>query len=893
MVKATDAHRLAQAHTPLGAKLIFREMSGREELSRPFEYRLELWAEDDSTIDPKAVLGRGMTAEIEIKGGGSRFIDAQCTRFSYIGTEGGSRRDTRFFRYEARLSPWIYYMGMQSTSRVFQNKTVPDILRVVFAKYSEFSVEITLTREYRVWEYCVQYQETDLNFMSRLCEHEGVYYYFRHELGRHTLVLCDDMGAHAVLAGYARIPHLPPDKVVVPNEEFIDNLRMAQEVDPGNFFTKDFDLKHPSADLKAVSHRSMGFPHGNYEIFDWPGGYVEVHHGEQYARVRLEELQQAKEMVTAESTARGLAPGFRFTLERCVRRDQNREYLIRAVDLYFRDNSPLSGGGVADWRLTFLGQPTTYPYRPPRISPKPYATGPQTAIVVGLKDHRDEEIVCDEHGRVRVQFNWDREHDFDEDSSCLIRVSSSWAGSNWGQISLPRVGQEVIVDFLNGDADYPIIIGRVYNAEHKPPYDLPRWKEYATIKSRSTKHGGNYDFNEMRFLDTKGREQVFIHSQKRMDIRVRGSEYHTVGGSRHDLIGWTAADGTKGGDHYHTVGKDCEWHTTNDHTEKVDGTLDHTVAGETKILHQARCSEVVRGRLSTAADELIFEADSKISLKVGGSSIVIDAMGVSVDGRFVKLNCGAFGTDASPANTKNPYDAYGADTGEPGYLDRVRGGWGPRTRTYNDGSVHHAVQHPRAGEDPRMTAIRNNLAGTERGRQVLEAFDRSGANVTFLTTQATEFNPTTNTINVNPNQGNSVTGFAHEMGHAQVASEHRRPDVNTMTRADYIRAQLAEDAHNERQAYETETAPGSTTGQHNTITRTTYMNAYNAEHARLAAAEPNASPEDIERRSHDAAENALMADYMAGRVTTGNTSPPQSYRDYWGADYDAHHPATP
>lgn len=192
-----------------------------------------------------------------------------------------------------------------------------------------------------------------------------------------------------------------------------------------------------------------------------------------------------------------------------------------------------------------------------------------------------------------------------------------------------------------------------------------------------------------------------------------------------------------------------------------------------------------------------------------------------------------------------------------------------------------------------MTAIRNNLSNTPQGRHILEAWERSGSGVTFSTTQATEFDPTTNTINVNPNQGNSVTGFAHETGHAQATAEGKSPDVNSMSKADYVKAQLAEDAHNERLAYEAETAPGSTTGQHNTVTRTPYMNAYNAEKARLTAAEPGADPADIDRRAHDAAEKELMKKYEDGTITTGNTSPPQSYKDYWGKAYDDAHPTPP
>ncbi len=746
MPTATDVNRLAMAHTPLGRKLFFREMSGHEELSRPFEYRLEVWAEDDSAVDPKALLGRSITAEIEIKGNGSRFIDGQCTRFAYIGTEGSGRRDTRYYRYEARLSPWIFYMGLQSTSRVFQNVSVPDILSVVFAKYSEFSVEFSPTREYRVWEYCVQYQETDLNFMMRLCEHEGIYYYFKHELGRHTLMLCDDMGAHPVLPYYAKIPHMPPDKIVVPTEEYIDNLRMAQEVDVGNFYTKDYDLKHPSADLKALNQQPMSYPHGSYEIFDWPGNYVEVKHGEQYARLRLEELQHTRELVTGQTTARGVTPGYRFTLERCARRDQNREYLIRSVDTYFRDNSPLSGGGGADWSLTFVAQPTSFPYRPPRLTPKPYAPGPQTAIVVGLKDHPDEEIVCDEYGRVRVQFHWDREHNYNEESSCWMRISNAWAGSNWGSISLPRVGQEVIVDFLNGDCDYPIIVGRVYNAEHKTPYDLPRWKEYSTWKSRSTKKGGNNDWNEIRYYDYKGKEQVFIHCQRRWDVRVKWSSYITVKESYHLLVGTEL----------HTIYGDYNLHVGGKWYVEVDSDLDFYAKGNIKVgtASDIRMSAV---RIDVSANRIVLDAKDTLIFRVNNNFVKIDASGVTIQGTMTLINCGGGAPPAVVADIDGPLDAEPADTGEPGYLDRPYHGSGGGGRkhwdVYNgsgldigggktakvfrndDGSVSvgKAIKIKPSSADPKFTDKvlddLGNISSTPSGRDRLGKLDNSGHTV--------------------------------------------------------------------------------------------------------------------------------------------------------------------
>jgi len=670
MSKATDAYRIAKAHTPLGDKLLFREMSGREEISRPFDYRLEVLSEDDSTIDPKAVLGRGITVELEIQGGGSRYIDTQCTRFAYVGVETVPGRNTKFYRYEARLRPWTHYMTLQSTCRVFQNKTVPDIIGKVLEPYP-FPVDFRLSRDYRTWEYCVQYQETDFNFMSRLLENEGIYYFFEHSSGSHKLVFADHIGAHSPLPSYAKIPHLPSDKMVVPDEEYIDYLQMVQEMQPGEVALRDFDFKRTAANLNALAIDDLPYPWGDKEIFEWPGGYWDPKDGTQYASTRLEELQQPKERVTAQSTVRGLTPGYLFTLERCPRRDQNREYLLLIVDLFVRNNPYHTGTGrPAEWQFSFIAQPSQQPYRPARLTPKPRTTGPQTAIVAGLKNNKDEEIVCDEYGRVRVQFNWDREHDYDEESSCWIRVSSGWAGNNWGQISIPRVNQEVIVDFLNGDPDYPIIIGRVYNNEHKVPYALPRWKEYSTWKSRSTKHGGNNDWNEIRFYDYKGKEQVFIHCQWRMDVRVKWNKYETVKESSYDCIGKTYAL-TVGGGSYHHVG--------GDHVFEYNGAWDGTVDKNFLVGAVGDAGIIAKGKLDLYSGKTVtVEGVTSIVLKVGANFIEVSPAGVTIQGTMVKINSGGGAAGVADPEYDSVVDCQHADTGEPGYLDKpYKGGGGP------------------------------------------------------------------------------------------------------------------------------------------------------------------------------------------------------------------------
>ncbi|MEO8345044.1 MAG: type VI secretion system tip protein TssI/VgrG, partial [Betaproteobacteria bacterium] len=512
-----DKNRIAQAHTPLSPTLMFRQFTGREEISRPFDWQLELLAEKNANIEPDALLGKDITIELKTQSGAPRFFNGQVTRFAFVGREVA--RESEIWRYEARLRPWLWYLTRESDFKIFQNKTVPEILDEVFAKYP-YPVEKKLGGgHYRTWEYCVQYQETDFNFVSRLMEHEGIYYYFKHEMGRHTLVLANDLSKHVPCPGYDSVPYIPPDRAAIADEEYIGSWQIAKEVDSGTFITDDFDFKKPRAELLRPRMKPYSHPHGDHPIYEWPGGYVEVADGENYAKLRLEELQAPHESVTGEGNARGLAPGYLFTLKTCPRKDQNREYLILGMQYFVRDNPYHSGGeGHSDWRLLLTAQPTTVPYRPPRVTPKPLTNGPQTAVVVGKQD---DEIYTDKYGRVKVQFHWDQYGQADENSSCWIRVSSPWAGNKWGVIFIPRVGQEVIVDFIAGDPDCPIITGRVYNAEHMPPYELDKYKEYSAIKSHSTKHGGETNWNELRFYDYKGKEQVFIHANWRMDVRVK------------------------------------------------------------------------------------------------------------------------------------------------------------------------------------------------------------------------------------------------------------------------------------------------------------------------------------------------------------------------------------
>jgi type VI secretion system secreted protein VgrG len=476
------------------------------------------------------MLGKDVTLKLETFGKSIRYFNGICTRFGSGGREG------QHLVYTAKLRPWLWLAGRRSDCKIFQFKKVPDIISEVLGKYG-FALSKRLKNTYREWDYCVQYQETDLNFVMRLMEHEGIYFHFEHEDGVHTLVLADDISCHSPLPGKPTIKYYGPAAAGVVEEEHFSSWQVLEEVSSGEYITDDYDFEKPRADLMTRRNKPMGHAHDAWERYTWPGGYVKYGEGENYAGARLESLESEHERTQGNTSVRTMATGYLFNLERCPRADQNREYLSIAVSYFLRDNARMSAGsgdGDATYEIQVTSQPTSIPYRPQRVTPKPLTSGPQTAVVVGPTG---EEIYTDKYGRVKVQFFWDRYGNNDENSSCWVRVSQPWAGDKWGFIHIPRMGQEVIVDFIGGDPDYPMITGRVYNADQMPPYGLPDNKTASGIKSRSSKGGGPADFNEIRMEDSKGKEQLYVHAQRNLDTVVEADESRVVGHDRRTRIG--------------------------------------------------------------------------------------------------------------------------------------------------------------------------------------------------------------------------------------------------------------------------------------------------------------------------------------------------------------------
>jgi type VI secretion system secreted protein VgrG len=522
--------RRLYVHSVLGAdKLLIKDATVREELGRLSTMDLDLLSPDENlALDD--LLGRGISVELAVAGDNQRFfhgIVAECAQIGRLGT---------YARYSARVVPWLWMLTRTSDCRIFQQKAVPDIIKSVFRAHGTADFEDSLTGAYAPRDYCVQYMETDFEFISRLMEEEGIYYFFQHTQEKDTLVLCDGASAHSKTPGYETISYYAPSQNAVREEDHIDHWLLSHSMQSGKLTHTDYDFVKPRTSLQSQFASPGTYPKGDAEVFGYPGGYSVVGDGKRYAQRRLEAIQQQHERIVASGNARGLAVGALFSLQDYPRDDQNREYLVVAAMHHLGGSDYESGvsSGSGDVTVTFDAIPSQQPYRSLPTTRRTRVAGPQTAVVVGKAG---EEIYTDSYGRVKVQFHWDRYGKKDENSSCWVRVSQIWAGKNWGAMHIPRIGQEVIVSFLEGDPDRPIITGRVYNAAEMPPYDLPANQTQSGIKSRSSKGGSPANFNEIRFEDKMGSEMLTIHAEKDQEISVEHDESHTVGHDRMRNVG--------------------------------------------------------------------------------------------------------------------------------------------------------------------------------------------------------------------------------------------------------------------------------------------------------------------------------------------------------------------
>lgn len=590
-------------------------------MSTPFLFELNMVSEETS-LPLESLLRQPASIAIRLLDNSYRYIHGLIRSARQL------HRDLNYTTYQADLVPNLWFLKLINDCRIFQKKTAPEIIEQVFAGAGLTDYRLQLYSTYRKREYCVQYRESDFNFVSRLMEEEGIFYFFEHSKEKHTLVLSDSPAGIKPCPGQSssRFEFQPTPST---EEDIVHNWEREQNFRSGKFSLTDYDFEKPSTNL-AVSVSGAD----DYEVYDYPGIYTVKPDGEHYAKVRLEEEESHLHRVEGRSTCRSFLPGYKFDLTDHYRRDTNQSYLLLSVKHEAGGNNYRSDFTEFSYENTFKVMPSKVPFRAPFRARRPYIRGSQTALVVGKKG---EEIWVDKYGRIKVQFYWDRLGKKDENSSCWIRVSHPWAGKNWGAVWLPRMGQEVIVGFLEGDPDQPIITGRVYNAEQMHPWELPANQTQSGIKSRSTKQGGTDNFNEIRFEDKKGDELITIHAEKDLDESVENdrtlevdrdqiewvkrNKHLTVDGSRASSVGSDAL--TVGGDSQTKIGK-------NDLIEA--GQEIHLKAGM----------------------KVIIEAGVQISLVGPGGFVDIGPAGVTIQGTMVLINSGGAAGVGTPANPDTP-----------------------------------------------------------------------------------------------------------------------------------------------------------------------------------------------------------------------------------------------
>jgi len=665
---AANPPALMKLTTPLGAGLLrFSAMSAVEELGRLFDFSVSALSEKND-IDPNALLGKRVSVSVELS-------DKKLRQFNGIVTSAGlDGAKGRLFAYSLKLRPWLWLLTRRADTRIFQNLSVPEILKQVFQPYSS-DFQDQLKGSYPKLEYCVQYRETDFNFVSRLMEQEGIYYFFKHTAEQHMMVIADRASVHVPVAGHAQFRYRPQSLGAI-DFDCINEWRFSHEIQPGKVTLTDYDFIQPSTNLQVSAEQARDHAGSKGEFYDQPGEYVSKGDGGRYAHLRLEELQARHSAASGYGSMSALTIGHRFTLADHPRKDQNREHIVISTRIDMRNEGYESGGtDTASYSCQFTALDSREVFRPQRVTPKPVVPGPQTAFVVGPEG---DEIYTDKHGRVKVQFHWDRLGKRDADSSCWMRVSQPWAGKGWGVLSLPRIGHEVVVEFLEGDPDRPLITGSVFNAENLPPYVLPDNATVSTLKSRSSKGAAASNFNELRFEDKKGEEYVWFQSEKdhfhlvKNDVveDIGHDEFVTVANDRVEKIGGmqqlSVAKDVKhkvGGAMHVDVANNLLLKAGGDYGLKAQG--DASTDAGTAISFKAGSDVHIQAGTNAAMEagvnlhikggmNVVVEAGMMLTLKAGGNSVVIGPSGVSITGTMVLINSGGGGGSGSGASPVAP-----------------------------------------------------------------------------------------------------------------------------------------------------------------------------------------------------------------------------------------------
>ncbi|HEV8263938.1 MAG TPA: type VI secretion system tip protein TssI/VgrG [Gemmatimonadales bacterium] len=648
MANYSQAGRPLRVDTKLGTdKLLLGAFAGEEAVSEPFHFVLELFSEDPA-VDGAQLLRTPVSVTIELPAGGQRLIHGLISRFTQLNRLG------ELTVYRAEVVPWLWFLSLSKDCRIFQNLSVLEIIEKVFKDQGFSDFQIKCNKSYAKREFCVQYRETHLDFVSRLMEEEGIFYFFQHSSSKHMLTLADANSAVQPCQGQASA-RMAAAAGGWQAADVVLSLQLENAVHTGKVTLRDYDYLQPSLQLEnSVAGQ------GPAEIYEYPGSYTQLDAGDRYARLRLEAHEALSQVVRGSSTCRAFVSGGRFDLQEHFRSALNQTYmLVRVQHTGSAGGYGLGAGGSLEYHNSFSAIPHSIPFRPARTTRKPTVWGSQTAVVVGKSG---EEIWTDSHGRVKVHFHWDRNGKKNEDSSCWVRVATSWAGKNWGSIQIPRMGQEVIVDFLEGDPDRPIITGRVYNADQTPPYALPADQTQSGVKSRSSKGGGTDNFNEIRFEDKKGGEQIVIHAEKDQQIDVENTETVTIGKDRTESVGANESitigknrTESVGGDESVSIDGNRSHSVTKNESVSIDGNRSLTVTKDETISVSGKRNDAVAKNeeisvgenrsLTVGKDDkvdvgknLLINAGDSVTLKTGDATITMKKNGdIQIKGKNIKL----------------------------------------------------------------------------------------------------------------------------------------------------------------------------------------------------------------------------------------------------------------
>ncbi len=579
-------------------------LEANEELGRPFTITLDV-SSDAPKGDLHGILGSSATVKLSYPNKPVRYFNGIIARAQYRGLSAGG------YRYRLELRPWIWLLSQQQDCCIFSNKSPWTIMTDLFraAGFTGFADKRQNASGDIVLDYCVQYRETTLDFVTRLMEQYGLYYYVSHADGAHTINFADDPNSHTALSD--PLPYMYNQSGWAATQDHLWDWSADAGIQPGASTFRDYNFTTPKADLTAKSLIPGGYTHGTSEVYDYPGLYDTANAGQKAAQIRMQGYATQGQSFGGTSNCRALGTGSKFTLSEFADAAANQEYLVIGSICTVERAETAAIHGEDDpildsFRCVVRAIPGSRPFRLPPITPRPLIRGPQTARVAG---ESGQEITTDSYGRIKVKFPWDRRTTEDENSSCWIRVAQLWAGQAWGAMFIPRIGQEVVVEFLEGNPDRPIVTGQVYNAEMTVPYALPENRTRSTIKSNSSMNGAG--FNELRFEDKKGSEEVFFHAQKDFNETILNN--HTATITKDTTT--TVSEGNRSV----TVSQGNDTLTVSQGNDSLTvSTGDHTI--------------------TVSAGKSTISAGTSITLKVGSNSIEITTSGITISGATVKVS---------------------------------------------------------------------------------------------------------------------------------------------------------------------------------------------------------------------------------------------------------------